>query len=106
LALEATIDVVLEIPSDLDSARQPADNDRMNIRGRVHNGVVVLQDGPALPEGTEVVVSCDLPPKPHETGKQQPVKFPLVRSKHPGGLRLTGQRIAEILDEEDAAPRR
>ncbi len=32
------------------------------------------------------------------------VVFPLVRSKRPGTLRLTGKRIAEILDEEDASP--
>lgn len=35
--------------------------------------------------------------------KKKRVRFPLVRSKHPGALHLTGGRIAEILNEEDAA---
>ena len=29
------------------------------------------------------------------------VKFPLVRSKHPGSVRLTADRIAELLEEND-----
>ena len=74
----------------------------MNIRGRVHNGVVVLQEGPALPEGTEVIVSCDRPP-PRHRAKQRRVELPLVRSGKPGSVLLDGERIAEILDEEDAA---
>jgi len=75
----------------------------MRIRGRVHNGVVVLEDGPALPEGTNVTVSCNIAPVSRERPKKKRVEFPLVRSKNPGTLHLTGQRIAEILDEEDGA---
>jgi hypothetical protein len=77
----------------------------MKIPGRVHNGVVILEGGPALPEGTPVTVSCGVRVW-HRLGKKKRVKFPLVGSKHPGSVRLTGQRIAEILDEEDGSPRR
>ena len=31
------------------------------------------------------------------------VKFPLVRSKRPGSVRLTADRIAELLEEDDDA---
>src|SRR5690348_6980389 len=75
----------------LDSSTITAQNHSMVIPGRIKNGVVVLEGGPALPEGTAVSVSCDLPP----TGKaprQERVKFPLVRSKRPGTLHLTAQR--------------
>jgi hypothetical protein len=75
----------------------------MNIRGRVHNGVVVLQEGPALPEGTEVIVSCDVPLPSPEGAAMRRVELPLVRSGKPGSLQLDGERIAEILDREDAA---
>lgn len=30
------------------------------------------------------------------------LKFPLVRSKHPGSVPLTSERVAELLDAEDA----
>ena len=33
------------------------------------------------------------------------IEFPLVHCQNPGTLHLTGERIAEILGEEDAAPR-
>ncbi len=77
----------------------------MVIKGRVRNGVVVLETGPALPEGAEVAVSYPLPkPSPRAT-EQKRVDFPLVRSSQPGSVFLTNERLAEILDEEDAAPR-
>jgi hypothetical protein len=34
------------------------------------------------------------------------IEMPLVRTGQPGTVKLTAQRIAEILDEEDASPRR
>src|SRR5437870_5212288 len=46
--------------SGLDSVQRAANNDGMVIPGRVHNGVVILEGGPALPEGTRVTVSCDI----------------------------------------------
>jgi hypothetical protein len=87
----------------LDSRTPLNENGMMVIPGRVKNGVVVLEGGPPLPEGTPVTVSCDLPPstKPPHKGR---VKFPLVRSKRPGSLHLTAQRIAELLEEEDVSP--
>jgi len=71
----------------------------------VHKGVVVLERGQTLPEGTPVTVSCDIAPVLQKPRKTKRVQFPLVHSKHPGTLHLTGQRIAEILDKEDASPR-
>ena len=80
--------------------------DTMKLRGRVHNGFVVLEGGATLPEGTRVTVACDTAPVSQPRRRRKPVQFPLIRSKHPGTLHLTNERIAEILDEEDAAPRR
>ena len=77
----------------------------MEIRGHIHNGVVVLDGGLTLPEGTEVTVSCDKVRIWRKPGKKKHVEFPLIHSKHPGTLHLTNERIAEILDEEDASPR-
>ncbi len=74
----------------------------MVIRGRVQNGVVVLEGGPPLPEGTEVTVSCDAalgPDKPKVEKRR--VELPLVRTGKPGSLDLTAERVAEILEEED-----
>ncbi len=73
----------------------------MKIRGRVHNGVVVLEDGATLPEGAMVTVSCDVVLVPKKAAKGKRIQFPLVHSEHPGSLDLTSERIAEILEEED-----
>jgi hypothetical protein len=85
---------------------QSLENKCMKVfHGRVHNGVVVLEDGPVLPEGIAVIVSradTEGSTKPLE---QKRVKFPLVHSSNPGSLHLTNARIGEILDEEDASPR-
>jgi hypothetical protein len=73
------------------------------IPGRVRNGVVVLEKGTRLPEGAAVTV---VPRKSSVTRVASPprrVVFPLVRSKHPGTLRLNNQRLAEILEQEDIA---
>jgi hypothetical protein len=72
----------------------------MEIRGRVHNGVVVLEGELPLPEGTEVIVSPGAAPETKPVGEQR-IEFPLVRSQRPGSLQLTGQRVAEFLEEED-----
>src|SRR5437660_1155114 len=86
----------------LDCPSQPVDNDRMRIPGRVHDGVVVSNGGPACSEGTPVTVLCDVAPVFLTPRKKTRVKFPLVHPKNPGILHLTGQRIAEILDQEEA----
>jgi hypothetical protein len=91
--------------SALDWFRLAIDNDGMNVSGRVQNGVVVLEGGLSLPEGTKVTVSCDIAPVSPQRRKKKRVEFPLVHSKHPGTLHLTGQPIAEILDEEDGSLR-
>jgi hypothetical protein len=78
----------------------------MKIPGRIQNGVVVLESGRALPEGAKVTVSCDDSRVSQKRRKKKRLKFPLVHSKHPGSLHLTSQRIAEILEQEDASPRR
>jgi hypothetical protein len=68
----------------------------------VRNGVVVLEGHLNLPEGAAVTVTYPVPaPVPPAVEKKR-VQFPLVRSAHPGSVHLTGERIAEILDEEDA----
>jgi hypothetical protein len=78
----------------------------MEILGHVRNGVIVLDGHPNLPEGAVVTVSYPaLPSEPPAVGRKR-VSFPLVRSTQPGSVHLTNERIAEILDEEDAAPRR
>jgi len=74
------------------------------FQGRVHDGVVVLEGGPVLPEGIAVTVSCDVPPISTPPIERKRVEFPLVRSKHPGSLHLTAERIADILEEEDVSP--
>jgi hypothetical protein len=89
----------------LASAAQGEDNTDMEIQGRVQNGVIVLEGGQTLPEGTTVMVVPCMKPVIRKAKKQGRVEFPLVRSKHPGTLHLTNQRIAEILDEEDVSPR-
>jgi hypothetical protein len=74
----------------------------MEIRGRVHNGVVLIKSQLSLPEGTLVTVVCDTPAVA-QTAAEKRIEFPLVRSKHPGTLQLTAERVAEFLEEEDVS---
>jgi hypothetical protein len=73
----------------------------MNLSGRVHNGVIVLDGGATLPEGAVVVVSYPPMGELRKSDVKRRVEFPLVRSTKPGSVHLTGERIAEILNEED-----
>lgn len=76
------------------------DNEGMTIPGRIQNGVVVLEGGVRLPEGT--LVSVSLFESEHEPPRQKKrLVLPLVASRAPGSLELTGERVAEILDEGD-----
>ena len=77
----------------------------MIIPGRVQNGVVIPQGGPALPEGAAVGIQYPAPPAAGPAPEKRRIQVPLVRTGRPGSVRLTGGRIAEILDAEDAAPR-
>jgi hypothetical protein len=74
----------------------------MDIRGRVHNGVVVLEEGAVLPEGAVVRVLYLAGPVIRVSKNQKRVEFPLVRSLTPGTVHLTNEQIGEILDAEDA----
>lgn len=73
----------------------------MELRGRVIDGVMVLDGGATLPEGTVVIVSCE--PAAKRAGKKRRVVLPLVKSEHPGSLLLTNECIARLLEEEDVA---
>ena len=75
----------------------------MEIRGRIHNGVVVLQGELSLPEGTMVIVAYPGAPsaEPPENGRR--VALPLVRSDRPGTRRLTAEHVAEFLGEGEAS---
>ena len=77
----------------------------MIIPGRVHHGVVVLEGGPALPEGAAVSISYPAQVRPEPVVEKRRIQVPLIRSARPGSVQLTGERIAEILNEEDASPR-
>jgi hypothetical protein len=77
----------------------------MIIPGRIHNGVVVLEGGPALPEGAAVTVTFPAPIKTEPGVPKRRIQVPLVRTDKPGSVVLTGARIAAMLDEEDASAR-
>ena len=76
----------------------------MVIRGRVKNGVIVVDDPSAFPEGAEVHVSYPVAEAAPSARESKRVEFPLVRCKRPGTVALTAERVAEILDEEDVSP--
>jgi hypothetical protein len=62
---------------------------------------VIFEDGLTLPEGTPVSVVCRAAPLIRVSKRPKRVSFPLVPSSNPGSLLLTGEMIAEILDDED-----
>jgi hypothetical protein len=76
----------------------------METQGRVQNGVVVFDGPPKLPEGAIVTVifpstnAAAPPPKRQAT-------FPLVPSDKPGSLQLSGDQVAEFLNDEDLSAR-
>ena len=78
----------------------------MEMLGRVDHGVIVPQSDAPLPEGALVRIVYE--PDPDESNRPGHggtiVEFPLVRSRFPGSVHLTNQRIQEILDEEDFSP--
>ena len=75
-------------------------NDLMNIRGTIRNGVVELECGTPLPDGTEVIVTCQ---HPAATLKSRRVSLPLVPSTRPGSICLTAERVAELLEDADVS---
>lgn len=78
----------------------------MEISGRVQNGEVVLEGAPPLPEGAKVTVWYHAPIEAGPRPQKRRIDVPRVKTGEPGTVNLTGQRIAEILDEEDVSPRR
>jgi hypothetical protein len=76
------------------------DNRDMVLQGRVQNGVIVIVGSVKLPEGLAVTVHA-----PQESSGSAPQKrrvtFPLVRSKQPGSVQLTAERVAEFLEAEE-----
>ena len=77
----------------------------MNIAGRVQNGVIVLEGSVSLPEGATVRVSFDAAPLSSAAKVRSRIELPLVRCDQPGSIALTNEMIADLLDDEDAAPR-
>jgi hypothetical protein len=74
--------------------RPPArDNAGMTLLGHVRNGVVVPDPGTTFPEGTRVAVAPLSPP---------PAGLPTAPGGPPGSIPLTNERIAQILDDEEA----
>ena len=75
----------------------------MEIRGRVHNGVVVLEGDSQLPEGAAVFVLYPVAPTVVPVDSRRKVKLPMVPSDRPGSLQLTADRVAELLEEDDVS---
>jgi hypothetical protein len=72
----------------------------MELFGCIQNGVVVLDAGTSIPEGTRVTVS---PVSPRAVIVMKPGELPVVLGGEPGSVHLTNERINEILEEEDLA---
>ena len=89
-------------PLQFEFRERGAQNELMVIPGRVRNGVVVLEGGPALPEGMAVTVSCNIAPAAETAKQKRRVDLPLVPSKSPGTLNLTAEHIAELLEEDES----
>jgi len=77
----------------------------MELQGRVCDGVIVLEGQTNLPEGAAVTVTYPAVTS-GPAGSKTRIQVPLVRCKHPLPAPLTNERIGEILDEDDATPRR
>ena len=73
----------------------------MGIHGHVAGGVVVLEGESTLPDGTAVIVVPRTSPVIRVAKRQRRVVLPLVPSEKPGSVNLTGDRIAEILLQQD-----
>ncbi len=75
----------------------------MEIRGRIHNGFVILEGELSLPEGTIVTVSDAVSAAELSPDSSDRAQFPLVPSDLPGSLDLTAERIAGLWEEDDLA---
>jgi hypothetical protein len=77
------------------------ENGAMGINGRVEGGVVVLEGASTLPDGTAVSVIPRASPVIRVSKQPRQVVLPLVPSRKPGSVDLTGDRIAAILQDQD-----
>ena len=75
----------------------------MQISGRVQNGVVVLDGEVSLPDGASVMVTYRPSPVIRFAKNPVPVVLPIFDSDEPGTIDLTNDRIAALLEQEDAA---
>jgi hypothetical protein len=75
----------------------------MQTFGTIHAGVVVLEGGVSLPEGARVSVSYPPSPILETAPAPQPVVLPIFDYDGPPDIDLTNERIAEILDRDDAS---
>ncbi len=81
----------------------------MQTLGHIQNGVVVLDEGVSFPEGTRVSVSVlsigqgNSTPRIRSAVDQRPVMLPIFDYDGPPDIALTNERIAEILDRDDAS---
>ena len=73
--------------ASLDSPSLMAENEGMEIRGRIRNGLVVLEGERSLPEGTMVTVFYPDAPSTEPPVTHRRVALPLVRSDRPGHRR-------------------
>jgi hypothetical protein len=76
---------------------------RVEVTGRIENGVVVLEGATLLPEGARVCVLYPAGPRVEVTAIQRPVVLPIFPYEGPPDLDLTNDRIAEVLDRDDAS---
>ena len=77
---------------------------RVELPGRVENGVIVLDEPATLPEGARVCVSYHTTPRIYVAAVHKPVVLPIFDYDGPADIDLTNERIAEILDRDDASP--
>ena len=75
----------------------------MQVSGHVQNGVVVLDGAVSLPEGASVVVMYQESPVIRVAETRIPVVLPIFDADETATIDLTNERIAEILDQEDAS---
>ena len=75
----------------------------MQVRGRVLNGVVVLSQDCAPPEGAEVTVAWIEEATAGTTPSRPRIQLPLIYSSRPGSVPMTSDRVAELLEEEDVS---
>jgi hypothetical protein len=71
------------------------------LAGRIQNGVVVFDGKPPLPEGMEVIVTFPRISRANPPRPKKRVDLPFVKSRHPGSLQLTGDMVAEFLNDDD-----